>query len=197
MRYLLLFCVAALAFTSCRPPVFTPKPIGYYRLELPEHNYVKFDEPGYPYSFEYPAYGTPFRDTLTLDGRKPENRYWLNIDFPEYNGRIYLSYKAIVGKNSMEKLLGDSHEMSYYHTKKADYINPNTYVNENGVMILTYAVGGNAASAYQFIATDSAKHFMRGSLYFNVTPNADSLRPVNEFFRKDLERLMSTLKWND
>jgi gliding motility-associated lipoprotein GldD len=197
MRYILLFCVLSVAFTSCRPPVYTPKPTGYYRLELPAHSYQKFDVPGFPYSFEYPTYGHAFRDTLTPDGRKFENRYWMNIDFPEYNGRIYLSYKAIDGASSVEKLLGDSHEMSYYHTKKADYINPNTSVNENGVMVLTYSVGGNAASAYQFIATDSSKHFLRGSLYFNVTPNADSLRPVNEFFRKDLERLISTLKWKD
>ncbi len=87
--------------------------------------------------------------------------------------------------------------MSYYHTKKADYINPRDFVNDQGVSILTYNVGGDAASAYQFIAMDSTKHYLRGALYFNVTPNADSLKPVNEFLKKDIDHIISTLRWNE
>lgn len=58
-----------------------------------------------------------------------------------------------------------------------------------------YSVGGNAASAYQFIATDTMQHFIRGALYFDVTPNADSLRPMNEFLKDDMEHMMMTMKW--
>jgi gliding motility-associated lipoprotein GldD len=58
-----------------------------------------------------------------------------------------------------------------------------------------YDVGGNAASAVQFFATDSNKHYLRGALYFNVTPNADSLQPMVEFLSKDIEHLIKTLRW--
>jgi gliding motility-associated lipoprotein GldD len=197
MKKIMLLSCSVIALNSCRPPVYTPKPIGYYRIDLPEHRYKKFENPEFPYSFEYPVYGYAYKDTLTADSRKPENKYWMNIDFPQWAGRIYLSYKRIDTKDNIGKLLEDTHEMSYYHTKKADYINPKDFTNENGVAVITFSVGGNAASAYQFIATDTSKHFIRGSLYFDVTPNADSLKPVNELLKEDIDHLISTLKWNN
>ncbi|MCK5080112.1 MAG: gliding motility protein GldD, partial [Bacteroidales bacterium] len=46
---LLLFLVAA-----CHEQ-YTPKPRGYFRISLPEHEYKGFDST-FPYSFEYPVY---------------------------------------------------------------------------------------------------------------------------------------------
>jgi hypothetical protein len=60
-----------------------------------------------------------------------------------------------------------------------------------------YTVGGNSASRYQFAATDSVKHFLRGALYFDVTPNADSLQPVTDFLLKDIQHMLLTLQWHD
>jgi hypothetical protein len=37
---------------------------------------------------------------------------------------------------------------------------------------------------------------MRGALYFDSTPNADSLRPVQDFLQKDIEHLINTFKWS-
>jgi gliding motility-associated lipoprotein GldD len=85
--------------------------------------------------------------------------------------------------------------MSHYHTKRADYINEPEFHTANNVHGIYYDVGGNAASAFQFYATDSTKHFLRGALYFDTTPNVDSLKPVNQFLRADIEHLIQTLKW--
>ncbi|NDB53945.1 MAG: gliding motility lipoprotein GldD, partial [Chitinophagaceae bacterium] len=41
----------------------------------------------------------------------------------------------------------------------------------------------------------STKNFLRGALYFDATPNADSLGVVNEFLKKDLLHLINTLQW--
>jgi gliding motility-associated lipoprotein GldD len=60
---------------------------------------------------------------------------------------------------------------------------------------MIFTVGGNAATRYQFAATDSTKHFLRGSLYFDVTPNADSLKPATDFLLQDIEHMLNTLKW--
>jgi hypothetical protein len=54
---------------------------------------------------------------------------------------------------------------------------------------------GNTATANQFFLNDSVKHFLRGALYFDATPNEDSLGIVNSFLKKDLEHLINTLKW--
>lgn len=190
----LLFLTLTVLYTACKPEPYTPRPRGYYQIPLPEHAYQTFDVPGFPYSFEYPTYGKIVQDT-SFFGQRPENPYWINIEFPELNGAIYLSYKQIGQKYSLQHLLEDAHEMSFFHDKRADYINDTVFHNTHNVVGLIYTVGGNAASAYQFFATDSVSHFLRGALYFDVSPNADSLKPVNEFLKQDMEHLLGTLRW--
>lgn len=181
---------------SCKPEVYTPKKKGYFKIDLPEHQYQSFDEPGYPYKFEYPTYGEVIRDT-SFFGQKPENPYWINIDFPKVGGRIYLSYKIIGKQNTIESLLEDSYEMTFtVHDIKADYIDDYTFHDDiRNVHGIFYSVGGDAASAYQFYATDSTRNFIRGALYFDVAPNADSLKPVTDFLKEDIDHMLRTLEW--
>jgi gliding motility-associated lipoprotein GldD len=193
LRYILLFSLFAL-LVSCRPETYTPKPAGYYFIDTPQHAYQAFNKPGYPYSFQYPVYANIEKDT-SFFGDKPENPYWINVNFPSIGGTLYVSYKEISPKQPLAKLLEDAHQMSFYHSKKADFIVDGTFRNPNGVSGVFYSIGGDAASAYQFIATDSVKHFLRAALYFDVTPNADSLKPVNDFLRRDIEQMLYTLKW--
>ena len=42
---------------------------------------------------------------------------------------------------------------------------------------------------------DGTKNFVRGALYFNVTPNKDSLAPVLKFINHDIVHMMETFKW--
>ncbi|MBL7753273.1 MAG: hypothetical protein JNM44_02265 [Chitinophagaceae bacterium] len=183
-----------LLFMSCREETYIPKPRGYFNIPFPEKKYTRFTQEGYPYSFEMPVYGKIEKDSLFFN-QKAENPWWINIQIPELGGTIYLSYKEINGANTLAKLLEDSYQMSHYHTKRADYINEPEFHTASGVHGLYYDVGGNAASAFQFFATDSHNHFLRGALYFDVTPNADSLKPVNDFLRKDIVHLVETLNW--
>jgi hypothetical protein len=41
------------------------------------------------------------------------------------------------------------------------------------------------------------RHFVRGALYFEVAPNADSLLPINNFLKADVVHLMNTLRWKN
>jgi gliding motility-associated lipoprotein GldD len=196
MRYTAILLII-MAVASCKPESYTPKPRGYYLIDLPEKSYQSFNNPNFPYSFDYPTYGKISNDTGSSILR-PENPYWINIDYPSLGGRIYLSYKIISPQQPLDKLIEDAYQMTYKaHDKKADYIQPYTFhmdsVNVHGML---YNVEGNAASAYQFFATDSVKHFLRGALYFEVSPNADSLKPVNEFLSSDIENMIKTLRWH-
>lgn len=196
MKRYLPFLIILFIISSCKPEVYTPKPRGYYRVDLPEHEYRVFNAEGFPYKFEYPVYSEIINDTAFF-GEKPENPYWVNIDFPSIGGRIYLSYKEISPSQTLERLNQDVYEMTWnVHNKKADYIQPfifkDTIRNVYGEI---YDVGGDAASAIQFYATDSEKNFIRGALYFNTTPNEDSLKPMNEFIKVDIDRLLRTLEW--
>ncbi|MBW7952147.1 MAG: hypothetical protein H3C56_06225, partial [Chitinophagaceae bacterium] len=40
-------------------------------------------------------------------------------------------------------------------------------------------------------------HFLRGALYFNATPNEDSLSVVNRFLIEDVKHLINTFKWTN
>ncbi|HEX6332646.1 MAG TPA: hypothetical protein VFZ78_00385 [Flavisolibacter sp.] len=192
VRLNILFLVA-ITWISCNSD-YTQRPRGYFRIDLPDKKYRVFDEPGYPYRFEYPVYSEIVRDSLFFEDR-PENPYWINIDFPQFNGRIHISYKSI-GRNKFDSLVRDAFTMSYkQHTYKASAIQPEEFQTVNGVSGVYFTLRGNTATGNQFFATDSVRHFLRGALYFSATPNADSLQPVSDFLRKDVEHLIETLQW--
>lgn len=169
------------------------RPRGFYKIEFPKHQYQVFDRPEYPYSFEYPVYADIVQDTSFFED-KPENPYWININFPRFNGKIYISYKN-VSRNNFDQLVDDAFKMTYKHTSKATEIKDSLMETPNGITGIFFTVGGNAATAKQFFATDSVNHFLRGALYFDATPNADSLRDVNDFLEQDMKHLINTLKW--
>ena len=186
-------CIAAFFLMACNSE-YTQKPRGYYKIELPQKQYQKFEQAGFPYAFEYPAYGQIVKDSLFFD-EKAENPFWINIDFPQFNGRIHISYKQI-GKNKFDSLVNDAYTLSYkQHTYRASAILPEPFTTPSGIEGVYFTLKGNAATSNQFFATDSVHHFLRGALYFGATPNEDSLRPVNEFLRKDLMHLINTLQW--
>ena len=87
--------------------------------------------------------------------------------------------------------------MAFKHISKASSIENRVIINpEAKVFGLIYEIKGmGAASPYQFFVTDSSSHFLRGALYFNMIPNNDSLAPVIDFLKEDIEHLLLSLKW--
>jgi len=193
-RLLSVPVLAITMFASCRPETPVPKPRGYFRVELPQHAYRIFDSTGFPFTFEYPVYG---RITQDAGLNKEENApYWMNINFPDLDATIFLSYKPITAQEPLNGLIEQSFKLSQAHDIRADYIrNTDPFITDKRLTAVMYAVGGNAASAHQFYITDNKQHFIRGALYFNATPNADSLRPANDFLKRDMEHLIQTIQF--
>jgi len=166
----------------------TPKPRGYFRIDLPEKSYTPLDI-NCPYSFEYPSYTQIVRDPGKVG--KP---CWINIHFPHFNGNIHISYKPVSG--NLKTFTEDARELAYKHTVKAEAISEQAFADkQNNVYGIFYDLQGNVASPAQFYLTDSSRHFIRGSLYFRTEPNQDSLDPVIRFVKKDMRHLMETLQW--
>jgi gliding motility-associated lipoprotein GldD len=204
-----LFCAFGVLLFSCNSN-FTPKPKGYFKIDFPEHKYQQFNLPGYPYTFEYPTYATISKE----EDSTGQNPYWINIDFPGYAGRIYISYKGVnsstvykiksqngykdsVVRNSFELLREEAYKMTYKHSIKASGIVDSFFTNPNGSSGVYFYVAGEAATSKQFYLTDTAKHFLRGALYFDATPNSDSLSIVSDFLEKDIKHLIHSLKWQN
>ena len=191
---------------------YTSRKKGYFKIDLPEHQYQVFNKQNFPYSFEYPVYATVIQDSTYFDST-PENNYWINLDFPAFNARLFMSYKIIgglapykikqadgsykdsLGVNQFDLMVNDAFNLTNKNDVIASSIKDSLIRNPNGISGVFFKVGGNAATASQFFLSDTTKNFIRGALYFDATPNADSLRPVQEFLRKDLEHLISTFEF--
>ena len=196
MRYfyfsgIILFGVLLL---SCNSPYTVGKKRGYFLIQFPEKKYQRFDQPGYPYTFEYPIYANIKKDSTFFQDKADE--WWINIDIPQFGGRIHVSYKPIDEKNRFDSLVEDGFKMAYrQHINMATGIQDSSFSTPAGINGIYFSLGGNTATANQFFVTDSTKNFLRGALYFDATPNADSLGLVNDFLKKDLLHLINTLQW--
>lgn len=182
-----LFLTVLVLLAACGSE-YTPKPRGYFRIDLPEKKYCRYDSIC-PFSFDYPVYAViEHSDDMIKDPCS------FNLVFPAFRARFYLTYKA--GGENINGYIEESHKFVYKHTIKADAINERLYLDTiRNVYGVLYQIKGNAASSLQFYLTDSAEHFLRGSLYFNSVPNKDSLLPVIEFLQEDMMYLMESLQW--
>lgn len=201
---LIVFCIFLFSCNSG----YTPKPRAYFKIELPQREYRMFKEQGFPYSFAYPAYANITKEVDTTGN----NPYWININFDQFKGHIYLSYKSINGKsvykvktvsgyrdsavvNNFETLREEAYKMTYKHTIKASGIIDSVFTTDNGSTGVYFYVAGEAATSKQFYVSDGSKHFLRGALYFDASPNTDSISMVSDFLEADIKYLIKTIQW--
>lgn len=167
---------------------YTPHPYGYVRIEIPEPVYETFDSAGFPYSFN-------INRISTIENKNGQNeKYWLDIHYNNYNARIHCSYKPV--ENNLGLLSEEAEKFVYKHANMASSIPCRSYENqEKKVYAVVYDIEGNTASPCQFVITDSTNHFFRGALYFNCTPNQDSLSPIIDYIKEDIVELMESFSW--
>ena len=92
-------------------------------------------------------------------------------------------------------MVNDAFNLTNKNNVIASSIKDSLMQTPNHVHGVFFKVGGNAATAVQFFLSDTTHHFLRGALYFDATPNADSLQPVQQFLQKDIEHLINTFQW--
>jgi gliding motility-associated lipoprotein GldD len=206
IKNLILPATFLLLTGSCRErPV--PKPHGFFRIAFPEKSYRMMDSI-FPYRFEIPTYAK-----IIHDPQSPGEPNWINIEVSDNKAEIHISYyKVESNRNSgstgftgshekskkLAQLIEDSRKFVYKHTIKADAINEQVFLNRgNNVFGTIYLIEGNAASPLQFYLTDSTANFLRGALYIREVPNIDSLKPVIEFLKVDIIRLIESTSWKN
>ena len=181
----------AMLLLACQQADYSPKPRGYYRITLPEKNYVDTAITGCPFVFAIPTYSE-----LLSDGNRNAQPCWKNLDFPQFNARLHISYFPIGPASTFDQLTEDARTFVFKHTAKATGIDQRRInLPEEQVYGLEYSISGNTASNYQFYVSDSTHHYLRGALYFNEKPNLDSIQPVLEFLEEDIRHLIHTFRW--
>ena len=182
--------IVALIAVSCNSdPGYLPKPRGYFRIDLPEKSYVTVDTLE-RYSFECPSYAL-----VTPDPYSPDEKNWVNIEMPVFKGSIHLTHKPVDG--NLGEYLEDVHTMVTKHLQKANGVRDSLIINEehNVYGLFIEMDGKGVATPMQFYLTDSTRNFVRGALYFNFKPDNDSMQPVINFIREDIDHMINTFEW--
>jgi gliding motility-associated lipoprotein GldD len=176
---------------------YTPKPRAYFYIDTPEAVYHSFH---FPDSADTHTKNLPFAfdisDRVVVENVIDSLRTkWFDLNYRHYNARIYCSYFSI-NEESFPVKADESRRLAYFHELKADGVEEQAFSNpENKVYGLIYEIKGNVASPVQFVITDSVSSFFRGSLYFNNSPNTDSVAPVLAYINKDIQIIMESFRW--
>ena len=166
---------------------YSPKPSGYYRIDLPEPAY---------YGQSFPAFDCSIsQQAQIMQVPSSGDGAFFNIVYPRWNAQIYCCCLKIKN-NNLAQHSEESRKFVYLHTVKADIIREKRFENaEYKVFGILYDIQGNVASPTQLVLTDSVRSFFRGALYFDNVPNQDSITPVLEYINNDIQVLMESFRW--
>lgn len=199
---------------ACGGNDYSPKPQAYLRIDMPGHHYWLVDSlcshPGDTIVFgtdtlvatdgQCKTFPFTFEANQCVELREkdaPKGEQWVDLIYPQWDGVVFLSYKQLNGKEDLRGQIDTSSRLLEKHYPFASgiaeqgYDDPDRHVHSTVWRLR----GRNVASTYQFYATDSVRHFLRGALFINRAPNNDSLAPVLEYIHTDLDHLVETLRW--
>lgn len=187
-KYVSILLLCTLFCCSCNR-VSVPKPYGYVRIAVPDTCYR-------PYKAKAPYRFALSENAQVVPHSAPAERYWIDIVYPSLHATIHGSYHPVHG--DLDLLSNDAFKLAYKHAGQATAIPEQPFANpEDRVYGMFFILEGNAASPFQFFVTDSVRHFFRGSVYCDCTPNADSLAPVYEYLERDVRHLIETWQWQN
>ena len=187
--WLAALAIALVAASCDRQSDYLPKPRGYFRIDLPEKGYATVD------TIECYRFSCPQYAIITPDPYSPDEKNWVNIEMPCFKGSIHLTHKSVDG--NLGEYLEDVHTMVVKHLQKANGMRDSLIVNDAHKVygMLIEMDGKGVATPLQFYLTDSTRNFVRGALYFNFVPDNDSMQPVINYIRQDIDHLIETFEW--
>lgn len=211
---LICFALAALLFAACGGGDYTPKPQAYLRIDMPEHSYWLVDSLC-THAGDTLVYGPDTMVTITgscktfpfifeanqcveiKEKSAPKGEEWLDLVYPQWAGVVFLTYKCLNGPDDLRGQIDTSSRLVEKHYKFSSGVDEQSFDSDDGTVhaVTWHLKGSKVASTFQFYATDSVRHFLRGALYVDRTPNNDSLAPVLEYMQEDIEHLVETLRW--
>lgn len=184
-KYIFYFFLIIFLFQSCsEDPI--PKKNGYFRISLPPQEYQKLNNENCAFTMD---------KSISSEVEVKGNNCFFNISYPSLNAKFYISYIQL--DNNINELITQEYEMREKHNAFATAVNEHVYQDSSSkVNALIFDIKGTkAATPLQFFATDSVTNFVRGSLYFHNSPNNDSLAPVINYLKEDLNHMIESIRW--
>ena len=185
-----IILIIVISVVSCSSKDFLPKPKGYNRTDLPDHDFQALAD-SFPYMFEYSKHAIILKDSSWIT-----ERYWIDVYYPELDATIQLTYKPIKNRvKLMQEYYSDSYKLTSQHNVKAYSIEEKVLELPNGDFASFTELEGEVPTQLQFHVSDSSQHFLRGALYFKTATKNDSLAPVIRWVKEDALHMLKTLKW--
>lgn len=188
--YFPVLTVIMVGLASCGGgKTYMPKPRGYFNIEVPDHSYRLYDTIC-PFTFEYSQYA----EVVPYSRGDEAQLCWFNVHYPRFRATIHATYDPV--SNNLKSYIEDSHKLVYKHVVKSTGIEEALVLDTaNKVYGTIYSIEGDPACPYQFYLTDSTRHFFRAALYFDFKPNYDSLAPVLDYLKADMDHVVETFEW--
>ena len=187
MRILLTISVSLLMF-ACREKQSLPKPRAFPRVEYPERSYIDYQSATCPFTFQYPSYAE-------LNAKDKD--CWFDLFMTSFNARLHCSYIPIKNREEFDNLIRDAFQIGDRINERANYQEEFKVNNKLGVGGLMMEWSGPAASSVHFFLTDTTQHFFKAALYYDSKVRPDSLAPITDFIKEDINHMIATFKWLD
>tara|TARA_B100000902_G_scaffold230671_1_gene218838 strand:+ start:1269 stop:1847 length:579 start_codon:yes stop_codon:yes gene_type:complete len=170
-------------------------PKGYYRINFEENKYqtTHFNFKNSDFSFETSQY---FNISSANRIINEEDYLEITLKNSKHNFGFILNYRII--QNNLKELTQQAYNPQLI--KLSDGVMLTQDVDEK---LLIYELKGPVANPFIFQITDKKNHFLYGMMYVcmdknkNCNINTDSLRPVIDFFEKEIYNIYKTIKWSN
>ena len=185
IRNTIVLILIILTLHGCKDDPF-PKPYGYPRLNLPKVGYENWTN----------NCNIFFRKSIGANiERIQKDSCFFNLSYPSLNAKVHCSYIPVNGR--LKEMIDQEYKLREKHNQFSTNVKERVYHNETKhVHALLFNISGTqAATPLQFFITDSVNHFFRGTLYFNTSPNNDSLATAIDFIRADVDTLVESFEW--
>lgn len=185
-----LLLLSFIIFSACtRSETYTPKPKGYFRIEMPSPKYKTVSD-----SLNLLFFNINDNADCHYHAGVDTQRYLLT--YPGINAKLDLS--IFFGSSAeLQETINDMRRLVSMIARNPKSVSEQTYNNpQTSVFGTVLFLDEESPSPVQFVLTDSISRVMRGSLYFECRMNADSLRPIADYLRADVIELIQSLNWN-
>lgn len=193
---LIIILSCCLCFTSCgEDKLYLPKPRSFPKINYPEARvYQNFDESYCDFGFKFPQYSKVNQDKYFFED-KPVHPCWFDLNSTSFNSTLHCSYYPLNGRKSLDDLVNDAYRLAGKHNVKAEYYEESVLNYPGNVKGVFFEIEGDVATPVQFFLTDSVNHFFRASLYFNSRVNPDSIAPILDYVKEDLDTMLQSFTW--
>ena len=189
MRIVVIVIALILGFSACKEPVTLPKKHGFPRMELPQEPvYILYESKTCPFVFEAPEGGEITRDLA--------DSCWMDIKYSDYNLTWHVSHRDTRRTGLTADIHFEEHrKLVYKHSQKATEIRPADFIVPAGRATVHELYGEVGTPYYLFLRDSSNTQVAQVSFYFQTALENDSLAPMIDYMKRQMDHAARTFRW--